>query len=129
MWQIDRPYSSTPGYYYLHRAIPLYDLSTGAGINLNLATVSASVSHLVAAAPDLTVPGYSLEREFGGIRILRRDATEPPVRQWREHAPVVVFDIVRRVMPRIDADAPVPPPNAGIRFSGGEQPAARSTGE
>ena len=57
VWQIDRSYASTPGYYYLHRAIPLYDAITGRGINQDLATVSASVSHLVAAVPDLTVPG------------------------------------------------------------------------
>ena len=118
VWQIDRTYSSTPGYYYLHRAIPLYDAAVGnSTINRDLATISASVSHLVSANPDLAVPGYSLEREFDGIRILRRDATEPPVRRWREYSPVIVFDIVRRVMPRIDGDAPELPPNAGIRFA------------
>ena len=121
VWQLDRVYSSLPGYYYLHRAIPLYDAFTGRGINQDLATVSASVSHLVSADPDLTVPGYSLERVFGDIRILRRDATEPPVRQWQEHTPVIVFDIVQRIMPQIDADAPAPPANAGIRFAYREQ--------
>ena len=67
------------------------------------------------------MPGYSLERVFGDIRILRRDATEPPVRQWQEHTPVIVFDIVQRIMPQIDADAPTPPANAGIRFAYREQ--------
>ena len=124
VWQIDRGYSSTPGYYYLHRAIPLYDAFVGNGIlNRNLATVSASVSHLVSADPNLTVPGYSLEREFGDIRILRRDAAEPPVRRWLEHTPVVVFPIVQRTMPQIDADFPAPPANAGIRFGDRAQPA------
>ena len=120
VWQIDRPYSSTPGYYYLHHAIPFYDFFTGRIINQDLATVSASVSHLVSADPNLAVPGYSLEWEFGDIRILRRDATEPTVRQWREHTPVTVFDIVQRTMPQIDAGAPAPPTNAGIRFAGRE---------
>ena len=123
VWQIDRGYSSTPGYYYLHRAIPLYDLSTGRTVNRDLATISSSVSHLVSAKPDLTVPGYSLEREFGAIRILRRDATELPVRRWREYTPVVVFDIVQQAMQQIDAEAPAPPANAGIRFDAREQPA------
>ena len=83
VWQIDRGYSSTPGYYYLHRAIPLYDAFVGRAVGRDLATLSASASHLVAADPDLTVPGYSLQREFGAVRILRRDATQPPVRRWR----------------------------------------------
>ena len=117
VWQLDRHYASLPGYYYLHRAIPWYDGFTGRIINRDLATVSASVSHLVSADPNLTVPGYSLEREFRGLRILRRDATEPPVRQWRQHTPVIVFDIVQRIMPQIDADVPTPPANAGIGFA------------
>ena len=118
VWQIDRSYSSTPGYYYLHRAIPLYDAFVGRSIiQQDLATITASASHLVSANPDLAVPGYSLEREFDGIQVLRRDAIDPPVRQWREHSPVIVSDIVRRVMPQIDADAPALPPNAGIRFA------------
>ena len=117
VWQIDRHYASLPGYYYLHRAIPWYDGLTGRIINRDLVTVSASVSHLVSADPNLTVPGYSLEREFRSLRILRRDAAEPPVRQWRQHTPVIVFDIVQRIMPQIDADAPTPPANAGIGFA------------
>ena len=118
VWQIDRSYFSTPGYYYLHRAIPLYDAFVGRSIiQQDLATITASASHLVSANPDLAVPGYSLEREFDGIQVLRRDAIDPPVRQWREHSPVIVSDIVRRVMPQIDADAPALPPNAGIRFA------------
>ena len=52
VWQLDRHYLSLPGYYYLHRAIPWYDAFTGRGINQDLATVSASVSHLVSADPD-----------------------------------------------------------------------------
>ena len=119
VWQLDRPYSSTPGYYYLHRAIPLYDASTGNDmVNRDLATVSASVSHLVSTDRELTVPGYSPDRRFGSIRILRRDAAEPPVRRWQEYAPVIVFDVVARVIPPIDPGAPAPPPNAGIRFAG-----------
>ena len=118
VWQVDRGYSSTPGYYYLHRAVPWYDAYVGRDlVNRNLATLTASASHLVSSIPDLTVPGYSLEREFGAVRILRRDAAEPPVRQWREHSPVIVFEIVWRAMAQIDADAPAPPPNAGIRFT------------
>ena len=116
VWQVDRQYSSTPGYYYLHRAIPLVRRHLGRGVGHDLATLTATVSHVVSAAPDLAVPGYSLEREFGNLRILRRDAAEPPVRQWREHQPVIVFDLVWKTMQRIDADFPAPPANAGIRF-------------
>ncbi len=121
VWQVDRGYSSTPGYYYLHRAVPLYDAYVGRDIlGQDLAKIPAAVSHLVSTDPGLTVPGYSPEREFGTtriVRILRRDATEPPVREWREYSPVIVFHVVRRAMRQIDADAPEPPPDAGIRFA------------
>ncbi len=117
VWQVDHGYSSTPGYYYLHRAIPLYDGYLGRGVGQDLATLTATVSHVVTTAPDLAVPGYSLEREFGNVRILRRDAAEPPVRQWQEHQPVIVFDLVWQTMQQIDADFPAPPANAGIRFT------------
>ena len=123
VWQVDRVYSSTPGYYYLHRAVPLYDAYVGRDIvNRDLATIMASASHLVSSDPDLTVPGYSLEREFGDVRILRRDAAGPQVRQWREHAPVIVFDVVHRAMAVIDDQAPPVPPNAGIRFDDQARP-------
>ena len=117
VWQVDRPYFSLPGYYYLHRAIPFYDAFTGGGINRDLTLLSSAASHLVSADRELTVPGYSLEREFDGVRILRRDAPAPAVRQWREHAPVMVDDLVERIMAQVDAEPPVPPANAGIRFA------------
>ena len=116
VWQVDRPYFNLPGYYYLHRAIPFYDAFTGRAIGADVATVAASVSHLVSADPRLTVPGYSLERDFGGVRVLRRDAAEPPVRRWQEHAPVIVDDLVQGIMRQVDAGAPAPPAGAGIRF-------------
>ena len=59
VWQVDRPYYSLPGYYYLHRALPFYDTFTGRGVNRDLATLSAAVSHLVSEDPKLAVPGYS----------------------------------------------------------------------
>ncbi len=117
VWQVDRPYFQLPGYYYLHRSIPFYDAFTGPLVIRDLATVGASVSHLVSADPGLAAPGYSLERDFGGVRILRREAAEPMVRQWEGHAPVIVDDLVQGIMRRVDANAPTPPADAGIRFA------------
>ena len=116
VWQVDRPYYNLPGYYYLHRAIPFYDAFTGHGISQDLATISGSVSHLLSADPALAVPGYSLERDFGGVRLLRREATGAPVRQWRHYTPTPVHDSEVWIMSRVDANAPAPPANAGIRF-------------
>ena len=116
VWQVDRPYYSLPGYYYLHRRIPFYDAFTGRGVSQDLATLSSSVSHLLSADPGVAVPGYSLERDFGGVRILRRDAGGPPVRQWLEYTPTPVHGSEMRIMGRVDANAPTPPANAGIRF-------------
>ena len=73
IWQVDRAYYNLPGYYYLHRKIPFYDGVTGSSLKGNVETVSSLVSHIVSADPGFSVPGYSLEQEFGEVRILRRD--------------------------------------------------------
>ena len=128
VWQIDRSYSSTPGYYYLHHAVPLYDAFAGRDVfKRDLTAISAAVSHLISSDPDLRVPGFSLDRKFGEVRILRRDASEPPVRQWLEHSPVIVFDVVWQAMQQINEEAPAPPPRFGIRFAHatGQQPPPR----
>ncbi len=114
VWQLDRLYLNTPGYYYLHRAIPFYD-TTGRAINRDLETVSAAVTHLVAADPELTVAGYSLERDFGGIRILRAPAAV--VRGWREYRPIIIHPLAEEIMGRVDPAAAAPPVNSGIRFA------------
>ena len=90
VWQVDRPYYKLPGYYYLHRKIPFYDEYTGSGLKRNVETVSSLVSHILSADPGFSVPGYSLEQEFGKVRILRRDQNELPVRLWLDHAPLLV---------------------------------------
>ena len=122
VWQVDRPYYNLPGYYYLHRKIPFYDAGAGRGLNSNLETVSSLVSHILSTDPGHSVPGYSLEQEFGEVRILRRDRNEPPVRPWLDHAPVMVSNRNRRIMRRIDPGGPSPPANFGIRFADGERP-------
>ena len=110
VWQVDRVYSSTPGYYYLRRAIPLYDAYVGRGVGQDLATLNATVSHVVAAAPELAIPGYSLERE-----IRQRPHPAPGCRRAAGRPvagtqPVIVFDLVWQTMQQIDADFPAPPP-------------------
>ena len=117
VWQVDRAYHGLPGYYYLHRRIPFYDAFTGRGVSQDLATLSSSVSHVLSVDPAVAVAGYSLEREFGGVRILRRDAGAPRVRQWQDYTPTPVHESEIRVMGRVDANAPTPPANAGIRFA------------
>ena len=116
VWQVDRPYYNLPGYYYLHRGIPFYDAFTGRGVSQDLAAISASISHLLSADPGLAVPGYSQERDFGGVRLLRR-AADGPVRQWLDYTPTPVHESEMWIMGRVDANAPTPPANAGIRFA------------
>ena len=121
VWQVDRPYFNLPGYYYLHRAIPFYDANTGRLIfadqaNIEVEKIAASVSHIVSANPATSVPGYSVEKTFGTIRILRRDADEPTIRTWQEYAPTVAGGTFTKVMHKLYPDASAPPPNSGIRF-------------
>ena len=116
VWQVDRLYSGTPGYYYLHRKIPFYDVQTGQGNTLHkdLKTLHGSVSHLVTEDPNLAVPGYAVEKEFGDVRILRREDNEAPIRRWQNFAPVI--DVYgKKLMRRLYPDAPQHA-NFNIRF-------------
>ena len=125
VWHVDRAYSNLPGYYYLHREVPFYDAYTGRLIfedreKIELDAIVTSVSHIVSADPATSVPGYSLERTFGAIRILRRDADGPAVRTWWEYVPTVTVDVFTQLVRKLYPDAPTPPPDAGIRFADDE---------
>ena len=122
VWHVDRHYHSLPGYYYLHRKIPFYDVATGHGNHLHrdLDSIRTSASHLVSGDPDVAVPGYTLEKAFGGIRILRREGDEAPVRRWRDFTPTITGELDHRLMRGIDPNAPSPPDNLGIRFAAPE---------
>ena len=122
VWQVDRPYYNLPCYYYLHRAIPFYDANTGSFIfadpkKIEVEEIVASVSHIVSADSATYVPGYSVEKTFGTIHILRRDADEPAVRPWQGYAPMIKDGNVTKLMRKLYPDAPTSPPNSGIRFA------------
>ena len=122
VWQVDRPYFNLPGYYYLHCAIPFYDSNRGRLIfadqeKTEVEAIAASVSHIVSADPATSIPGYSVEKTFGTVRILRRDADEPVIRPWQEYVPTIIDDFFTELMHKLYPDAPTPPPNSGIRFA------------
>ena len=114
VWQTDRPYFGLPGYYYLHRKIPFYDALTGPDNNLrkDLKTLQASVTHIVSGDPKFAVPGYAVEKEFGNVRVLRREENEALVRQWQSFTPSIIAQFMHRIYP----DAPLPPPAFNVRF-------------
>ena len=118
VWHVDRGYEFAPGYYYLHRKMPLYDSRTGPANNLHkdLGTLRASVSHIVTGSTQLAVPGYVVEKAFGDIRILRREENESPVRGWQNFTPTITDNLYPQFLRRIYADTPLPPANFGIRF-------------
>ena len=115
VWQADRPYYNLPGYYYLHREIPFYDAFSGRIINKDMETIRASVSHIVSENTNLTIPGYTVEKQFGDVQIWRRDENDTPIRQWEAYSPIIVGGL-DQVIKRINPNAPKPPPNNGIRF-------------
>ena len=82
-----------------------------------LEAIAASVSHIVSADPAISVPGYSVEKTFGTIRILRRDADEPAIRPWQEYVPTITGGTFTKLMRKLYPDAPTPPANSGIRFA------------
>ena len=115
VWQLDMPYVSTPGYYYLHRKVPFYDHETGIEhIGTNLQKILNSVSHIVSLK-DISIPAYVLEKKFGPVRIYCREQKDLAVRQWEHYTPVFGEDLAQ-IMLRADPDARPFPPNAGIRF-------------
>ncbi len=122
VWQVDRVYFNIPGYYYLHRKIPLYAGGTSFLLfsdekKIELEAITSSVSHIVSADPATSIPGYSVEKTFGSIRVLCRDADEPAIRRWQEYAPTIAGGTFTKVMRELYPDEPTPPPNAGIRFA------------
>ena len=119
VWQVDRVYANTPGYYHLHRKVPFYDSRTGRGNDLHkdAEALRTSVSHLVSQDPNLAVSGYVTEKAFGNVRILRREDNRSPVRRWQGFNPTItdnMFDT--RFGNRIYPDAAPPPANNNIRF-------------
>ena len=114
VWHADRPYFNLPGYYYLHHKIPFYDFSTGRVINTGIETTLASVSHIVAEDPNLVIPSYTVVKQFGAIRIWRRDDNEAPIRQWEAYNPIISG--VEQIMKIINPNAPTPPDNMGIKY-------------
>ena len=116
VWQLDRIHLNLPGYYYLHRAIPFYDMEMGSDVQRDSVAPLSFVSHLVSADPETEVPGYAVERDFDGMRVLRREAAAP-TRRWRVHAPTPIHPLAEQIMRQIDVDAPVPPAHAGVSFT------------
>ena len=122
VWQVDRPlFQPPPGYYYLHRAIPLYSAGTGSLIfadpkKIEVDEIVASVSHIVSADPATSIPGYSVEKTFGTIQILSRDADEPAIRRWQEYAPTIKTGIFGETARKLYSDAPTPAAQFGYPF-------------
>ena len=117
VWQTDRAYFNTPGYYHLHRDIPLYD--AGTGFRFVRTHPTDVVTHIVTADPDTHYPGFSEERKFGAIRVLASH-TDTPVPRWRKHVPVMIGVRQAATLLRLDPGAPMRPLDAGIRFERNE---------
>ena len=118
VWQVDQAYHDLPGYYHLHREIPFYDAITGrnAGIQKDVTTLRASVSHILSADPNLAVPGYMVAKTFGTLRILRREDNASPIRQWQTYTPIMPDKFSDQIMQRMNPDIPLPPADHNIRF-------------
>ena len=118
VWQVDQVYHDLPGYYHLHREIPFYDAITGrnTGIQKDVTTLRASVSHILSADPNLAVPGYRVAKTFGTLRILRREDNASPIRQWQTYTPIMPDKFSDQIMQRMNPDIPLPPANHNIRF-------------
>ena len=110
-----RIYFHTPGYYYLHHKIPFYDHYLAEIIvQNNEAPLNAFVSHVLTKDPDIELSGFRLDRQFGNIRVLRREGETPEIRRWERYVPVVDSPEMK-VMQQVNPGAPAPP-DWGIRL-------------
>ena len=112
----DLNYFSSPGYYYLHRKIPFYDINLRRMlIDRDRQPLQAFVSHVLSTDPDLSIPGFRLDQQFGALRILRREAETPEVHRWEQYVPIVIGPEAK-IMQQINPAFPPSPPAWGIRF-------------
>jgi len=118
VWQSDRNYFQFTGYYHLHRKIPLYDRTRGSeAIELTADKPESLFSHIVTAYPQLlVVSGYSVERTFGDLYILRRNTHEPAVRLWHAYTPMPIAVSTVIILRWFRPETPNPPANTGIRL-------------
>ena len=76
----------------------------------------AQFQQILSENPDLTIPGYRVEREFGKVRIWLREREEPETRKWQSYEPNVAGSW-HAYLQQVDPQSPVPPANFGIRFA------------
>ena len=120
VWYRDRSYASLPGYYFLHRAVPFYDVgaTTICRFELYPQRLRTAVSHILTHQPDYHPPGFVESTRYGALRVLRRVSLTPDVLPWAAHTPSAVWLfgswLVRTILP----DAPLPPPiwRCPVRF-------------
>ena len=119
VWQPDRNYWTTPGYYYLHRKVPFYAHASGQHFIDDQETLLNLVSHIVIENPKISnEPGYILEKQFGDVRVLRRKHNSRPIRTWQDHTVILITPGAAFELRAADMDHHIPlPPNFGIRFT------------
>ena len=118
VWHLGSYYAITPGYYYLHRKVPFYDHRLRFQRE-TVDTVWRTVSHIVATGDNgaPTTPGYSLEKSFGRVHILRRNQDALPIWEWQSYT---LFRISRRAghaIRKAGIDDSPPRPDEGILFA------------
>jgi len=118
VWAADTEYSASPGYYYLHRKIPFYDARA---INLigSSGNLTSSVSHIVVVhGSDITIEGYTLDKQFGSVVILKRQNDQIPINTWTEYNPIITKLHVDtgEIVKSFDPNAPDAPGNFGIEI-------------
>ncbi len=109
----ERPCVYTPGYYYLHRKIPVYCRET---MKATGADWTGTISHVVTATEDFSIPGYRLDRRMDDLRVWVRQDNTTPVRQWQAYVPAVSIPVYDRLVRSLYPDVPPLPDDAGIRF-------------
>ena len=123
VWHRDRKDYSLPGYYRLHRAIPLYDADRGdwLGLGESSTRLRAYVTHVITSDPRYAVRGYEERTRIGPYRVLARVGEGPPVRRWTSYRLNKADSwrearLLRAIVPR----APPVPPCGGIVFEAEE---------
>ncbi len=123
VFQLDREYHGTPGYYYLHRKIPFYDQVT-IGSAISDLDLTPAVTHIVldssntesASKVERFSTWYELDKTFENIHVYRQINEKPEVYDWVSYNPITIFSEVEFIMSQVAPDWPPAPANYGIEF-------------
>lgn len=102
IWQVDRAFHYTPGYYYLHKKIPFYSKYNGFKHIKDQKNAPDYVTHLIAGrfkevnGKKIIGGNYSEDTAHDNIEIIRIGNKE--VREWKSYSVFIAYSLLHRMV-------------------------------